>query len=157
MSRSNRQPRLTAIAAVLVMVAAPGIADVVSERPVNSPTVSADDLGKTVRVTGKLGQELGKVLTITGYRLEDNERSLGYNHEGYEFILQVYDIDGTKLSKPKYIAAHALKTAGTIPEGKVLRLTGYETGEFRNLPPEAFKMLIQYTAIQSQHPNHCAT
>lgn len=98
-------------------------------------SVRSSELRDNVTIIGRTGKPLGKVLQLRA-RI-DKMQQLGYELKRHEFVLRVLEVDGVKLNKPVFVAAYS--NGGEVPENQDVIVHGYETGEFRNYPPEVFQ------------------
>ncbi|NJK41495.1 MAG: hypothetical protein HC934_09360 [Acaryochloridaceae cyanobacterium SU_2_1] len=105
-----------------------------------SPAIHVDQLRPTV-VMGKLGQPLGKVITISG-KVVSGDRSAKSNHPD-DLALQVLQVNDQALATPVTLPWTVFTTAAIKPPKlhQAFKYVGYETGSFTGVPHEAFKVL----------------
>ena len=105
----------------------------------DEPTVDCTGLGQTVLVRGRLGQTLGKVITIEGRDVgRDYQRPKG---EQNDHLFRVTKVEGQALPEPRIIRLDFFRFRSVRPpgEGEQRTLRGYEDGGFTGIPAAALK------------------
>jgi hypothetical protein len=111
-----------------------------AETAKTTPMIHVDQLRPAV-VMGKLGQPLGKVITISGMVVAGN-RSAKAN-QGNDLALKVLQVNGQTLASPVTLPWWTFTTAEIQPPKlhQTFKYVGYETGSFTGVPHEAFKVV----------------
>ncbi|NJM46648.1 MAG: hypothetical protein HC860_11255 [Alkalinema sp. RU_4_3] len=102
--------------------------------------IHVDQLRPTI-VMGKLGQPLGKIMTISG-SVVSGSRSAKSNQPD-DLALQVLQVNGQPLASPVTLPWTIFNTASVVPPklNQPFEYVGYETGSFTGVPHEAFKLV----------------
>jgi hypothetical protein len=107
-------------------------------------------LNRTVQIVGSLGIPLGKVIKVEGIALNPGEiREKAF---AGKTLLKVLTVNGKKLKNPVTIVWQTLSFVNLNPPkpGQTVTYFGYETGEMRGIPEEAFRH-IPYATTQGYH------
>ena len=88
--------------------------------------------------TGKLGQSLGKIMTISGVVHQEALQAKGSDND---LVLSIEAVNNRSLAKPITMPFQIFRTAKVTQPvlGQTFRYVGYETGGFIGVPAEAFK------------------
>lgn len=92
--------------------------------------IHTDTLYTTHELIGPLGKPLGEVLTVTGTVHQENSKL-------QEIYLEITEVDGNRLTKPKEMYAHLWRWGSNIKElkpGQRLTAKVYQDGGMTGLP-----------------------
>ncbi len=87
---------------------------------------------------GELGQQLGKITTISGVI---QQAALGSKADKFDLVLSIKSVNNRLLPKPVTMRFQIFTTAKIVQPifGQTFRYVGYETGGFTGVPAAAFK------------------